>query len=296
MVVPDKIFNATATLEAVEKEKCTSLYGVPTMYIAELGLPDFDKYNLKSLRTGIMAGSPCPIDLMKDVQSKMYMKEITICYGMTELSPVSVQTVIGAPLEKQVSTVGTIQAHLEIKIIDPETGEIVKRGIAGEVCTRGYAVMLKYWNNPKATQDVIDENRWIHSGDMGTMDDEGYINIIGRIKDIIIRGGENISPREVEEFLYSYPLIENVQIIGVPSEMYGEEVMAWVKFKNGESATEADLVRFCKEQIAHYKIPKYWKFVTKFPLTVTGKVRKNDMRETSIKELGLENVGKIKNA
>ena len=296
VVVPDKAFNPAATLQAIEKEKCTSLYGVPTMYIAELQVPDFDKYNLKSLRTGVMAGQPCPIDLMKDVQSKMYMKEITICYGMTELSPVSVQTVIGAPLEKQVSTVGTIQDHLEIKIINPETGEVVPRGVAGEVCTRGYSVMLKYWNNPKATQDVIDDKRWIHSGDVGIMDEEGYISITGRIKDIIIRGGENISPSEIEDFLYTHPLIENVQVIGIPSEKYGEEIMAWVKFKEGESATEAELKRFCKDQIAHYKIPKYWKFVTEFPLTITGKVRKVEMREIAVKELGLEDLLKTKNA
>ena len=296
IVIPDKIFNAAATLNAIEKEKCTSLYGVPTMYITELQLPDFDKYNLKSLRTGIMAGAPCPIELMKDVQSKMYMKEITICYGMTELSSVSTQTIIGASLEKQVSTVGTVQDHVEIKIIDPHTGRVVERGVPGEVCTRGYSVMLKYWNNPKATRDVIDDTRWMHTGDLGVMDDEGYINIAGRIKDIIIRGGENISPREIEEFLYNHPLIENVQIIGVPSEKYGEEIMAWVKFKNGESATEAELVRYCREQIAHYKIPKYWKFVDKFPITITGKIRKNEMREIAIKELRLEDVVKIKNA
>ncbi|MDR2123058.1 MAG: AMP-binding protein [Flavobacteriaceae bacterium] len=294
MVIPDESFNPVTTLEAVQKEKCTSLYGVPTMFITELQLPDFNEYDLTSLRTGVMAGSPCPTEVMKEVQTKMYMKEISICYGMTETSPVSTQTIIGTSLEKQVSTVGTIQDHLEIKIINPETGEIVERGVSGEVCTRGYSVMLKYWNNSKATQEVIDEGRWMHSGDLGIMDEEGYINISGRIKDVIIRGGENISPREIEEFLYTNPVIEDVQVIGVPSEKFGEEIMAWVKIKKGESVTDKDLTRFCKDQIAHYKIPKYWKFVSSFPTTITGKVRKGEMKEISIKELGLENLLKIK--
>ncbi|MDR3273153.1 MAG: AMP-binding protein [Flavobacteriaceae bacterium] len=294
MVVPDESFHPTTTLETVEKEKCTSLYGVPTMFITEFQLPNFNEYNLTSLRTGVMAGSPCPIEVMKDVQTKMYMKEVSICYGMTETSPVSTQTVIGTPLEKQVSTVGTIQDHLEIKIINPETGEIVERGVSGEVCTRGYSVMLKYWNNPKATQEVIDDGRWMHSGDLGTMDDEGYINISGRIKDVIIRGGENISPREIEEFLYTHPAVADVQVIGMPSEKFGEEIMAWIKLKKDEAAAQEDLIRFCRDQIAHYKIPKYWKFVDTFPMTITGKIRKNEMREIAIKELGLEYLLKIK--
>lgn len=294
MVVPDESFNPVSTLETVEKEKCTSLYGVPTMFITELQLPNFDDYDLSSLRTGVMAGSPCPVEIMKQVQSKMFMKEVSICYGMTETSPVSTQTIIGTSIEKQVSTVGTIQDHLEIKIIDHETGEIVERGVPGEVCTRGYSVMLKYWNNPKATNEVIDEARWMHTGDLGVMDEEGYINISGRIKDVIIRGGENISPREIEEFLHTCPAIEDVHVIGVPSEKFGEEIMAWVKAKNDEVVTKDSLTRFCKEQIAHYKIPKYWKFVDAFPITVTGKVRKVEMKEISIKELGLESIAKIK--
>jgi fatty-acyl-CoA synthase len=294
MVVPDESFNPVTTLEAVQKEKCTSLYGVPTMFITELQLPNFGEYDLSSLRTGVMAGSPCPVEIMKQVQSKMYMKEVSICYGMTETSPVSTQTIIGTPLEKQVSTVGTIQDHLEIKIIDPDTGEIVERGESGEVCTRGYSVMLKYWNNPKETGEVIDEGRWMHTGDLGIMDEEGYITISGRIKDVIIRGGENISPREIEEFLHTCPVIEDVHVIGVPSEKFGEEIMAWVKIKSDEIANSDDLVRFCKDQIAHYKIPKYWKFVNSFPITVTGKIRKVEMKQISVKELGLETLLKVK--
>lgn len=294
MVIPAESFSAESALHAVEKEACTSLYGVPTMFIAELNLPNFESYNLSTLRTGVMAGSPCPVEIMKQVQTKMNMTEVTICYGMTETSPVSVQTKIGAPLEKQVSTVGTVHDHLELKVIDPETGHVVKRGVAGELCTRGYSVMLKYWNNPEATTSVIDDGRWMHTGDMATMDDEGYINITGRIKDLIIRGGENISPKEIEDFIYTHPAIEDVQVIGVPSEKYGEEVMAWVKLKQGQSVTEQELTEFCKEQIAYYKVPKYWKFVDGFPLTISGKIRKVEMRQVSTKELGLENVAKIK--
>ena len=222
MVIPSDSFDPAKTLNAVEMEKCTSLYGVPTMFIAELELPNFDRFDLTSLRTGVMAGSPCPIEIMKKVQAKMNMKEVSICYGMTETSPVSTQTIIGTPLEKQVSTVGTVQDHLEIKIIDPQTGDILPRGIAGEFCTRGYSVMQKYWNNPEATAQVIDENNWLHTGDLATMDVDGYINITGRIKDIIIRGGENISPKEIEDFLYEHESISDVQIIGVPSIKYGE--------------------------------------------------------------------------
>ncbi|HWB26151.1 MAG TPA: AMP-binding protein [Chitinophagaceae bacterium] len=294
MVIPSEGFDPQLTLQAVEKEKCTSLYGVPTMFIAELQLPDFSSYNLSSLRTGVMAGSPCPVEVMKQVQSKMYMREVSICYGMTETSPVSTQTQIGTPLQKQVSTVGTVQDHLEIKIISPETGQVTPRGVPGELCTRGYSVMLKYWNNPQATASVLDEAGWMHTGDIGVMDEEGYINIAGRIKDIIIRGGENISPREIEEFLYTHEAIADVQVIGVPDEKFGEEVMAWVKLKAGASTTAKQLEAFCEEQIAHYKVPKYWKFVDAFPVTITGKVRKVEMREISVKELGLELVAKIK--
>jgi fatty-acyl-CoA synthase len=264
------------------------------MFIAELQLPNFDSFNLTSLRTGVMAGSPCPVEVMKQVQSKMYMKEVSICYGMTETSPVSTQTLIGAPLEKQVSTVGTIQDHLEIKIVNPDTGEIVQRGESGELCTRGYSVMLKYWENPEATSFVIDDANWMHSGDLAVMDDEGYINIAGRIKDVIIRGGENISPREIEEFLYTHDLIEDVQVIGIPHEKFGEEIMAWVKLKASTELSQEELMLFCKDQIAHYKVPKFWKFVDSFPMTITGKIRKVEMREISIKELGLEDLLKIK--
>lgn len=293
MVIPSDSFDPAKTLNAVEIEKCTSLYGVPTMFIAELELPNFDRFDLTSLRTGVMAGSPCPIEIMKKVQAKMNMKEVSICYGMTETSPVSTQTIIGTPLEKQVSTVGTVQDHLEIKIIDPQTGDILPRGIAGEFCTRGYSVMQKYWNNPEATAQVIDENNWLHTGDLATMDVDGYINITGRIKDIIIRGGENISPKEIEDFLYEHESISDVQIIGVPSIKYGEEVMAWVKVKDGVAVTEDELKAYCLS-IAHFKRPKYWKFVQEFPMTISGKIRKIEMREVSIKELGLENARKVK--
>ena len=293
MVIPNENFDPELTLDAVEKEKCTSLYGVPTMFIAELELPNFDRFDLSSLRTGVMAGSPCPIEIMKKVQSKMNMKEVSICYGMTETSPVSTQTIIGTPIEKQVSTVGTVQDHIEIKIVDSETGAIVPRGIAGELCTRGYSVMLKYWNNPEATKAVIDENGWLHSGDLATMDVDGYVNITGRIKDIIIRGGENISPKEIEDYLYTHEHISDVQVIGVPSEKFGEEVMAWVKLKEGTHVTEDELREYCM-QIAHFKRPRYWKFVTEFPMTVSGKIRKVEMREISTKELGLEYVKMIK--
>lgn len=287
MVIPNDAFDAAATLQTVQDEKCTSLYGVPTMFISELGLPNFKEYDLSSLRTGVMAGSLCPPEIMKRVQSEMNMKEVSICYGMTETSPVSTQTKIGVPFEKQVSTVGTVQDHLEIKIIDPETGKIVNRGESGELCTRGYSVMLKYWNDPEKTKQSLDEGRWMHTGDLASMDEEGYITITGRIKDLIIRGGENISPKWIEDFLYTHPKIVDVQVIGVPSEKYGEEVMAWVKLHPGVEATGEELHAFCDQKIAHYRIPKYWKFVDDFPMTISGKIRKVEMREISIKELGL---------
>ena len=286
MVIPNDSFDAELTLDVVSKERCTSLYGVPTMFIAELAVKNFGDYDLSHLRTGVMAGSVCPPEIMKKVESLMNMKEVSICYGMTETSPVSTQTLIGTPLEKQVSTVGTVQDHLEIKIID-NNGKIVERGVHGELCTRGYSVMLKYWNDPENTKKVIDEGRWMHTGDLAVMDDEGYITISGRIKDLIIRGGENISPKEIEDFLYTYPNILDVQIIGVPSERFGEEVMAWVKIREGYELSESDLLEYCQGKIAHYKIPKYWKFVDEFPMTVSGKVRKVEMRELSVKELGL---------
>src|SRR5690554_6904823 len=288
MVIPNDAFDAAVTLQAVQDEKCTSLYGVPTMFISELGLPNFKEYNLSTLRTGVMAGSLCPPEIMKRVQSEMNMKKVSICYGMTETSPVSTQTKIGVPFEKQVSTVGTVQDHLEIKIIDPETGKIVNRGESGELCTRGYSVMLKYWNDPERTKQSLDEERWMHTGDLASMDEEGYITITGRIKDLIIRGGENISPKWIEDFLYTHPKIVDVQVIGVPSERYGEEVMAWVKLHPGIEATGEELRAYCDQKIAHYRIPKYWKFVDSFPMTISGKIRKVEMREISIKELGLD--------
>ncbi len=288
MVVPNDSFDPDLTLKAVSDEKCTSLYGVPTMFIAELAVKDFETYNFSDLRTGVMAGSVCPPEIMKKVESLMNIKEMSICYGMTETSPVSTQTLIGTPLEKQVSTVGTVQDHLEIKIID-ENGKILNRGEHGELCTRGYSVMLKYWNDPENTRKVLDDARWMHTGDMAVMDEEGYITISGRIKDLIIRGGENISPKEIEDFLYTYPNILDVQIIGVPSEKFGEEVMAWIKVRKGSEVNESELLNYCKGRIAHYKIPKYWKFVDEFPMTISGKIRKVEMREISVKELGLDN-------
>lgn len=287
MVIPNDSFDAEKTLQVVDNEKCTSLYGVPTMFIEMLHKMQGKNYDFSNLRTGVMAGALCPSEIMKKVQNQMNMKEITICYGMTETSPVSTQTLIGAPLEKQVHTVGTIHDHLEIKIINPETGKIVKRGENGELCTRGYSVMLKYWNNPEATQKTITEDRWLHTGDLAMMDQEGYVHISGRIKDLIIRGGENISPKEIEDFLYQYVGVIDAQVIGVPSEKYGEEVMAWVKIREGSGITEQELLEFCKTRIAHYKVPKYWKFVDEFPMTISGKIRKVEMREISIKELGL---------
>jgi fatty-acyl-CoA synthase len=287
MVIPNDSFDPEITLKVVSDEKCTSLYGVPTMFIAELAVKNFETFDFSSLRTGVMAGSVCPPEIMKKVESLMNIKEMSICYGMTETSPVSTQTLIGTPFEKQVNTVGTVQDHLEIKIVD-ENGKIVIRGEHGELCTRGYSVMLKYWNDPENTRKVLDEGRWMHTGDMAVMDEEGYITISGRIKDLIIRGGENISPKEIEDFLYTYPNILDVQIIGVPSEKFGEEVMAWVKVRKGFEVTEEELLEYCRGRIAHYKVPKYWKFVDEFPMTISGKVRKVEMREVSVKELGLD--------
>jgi fatty-acyl-CoA synthase len=296
IVVPGEAFDPPAVLETVEVERCTSLYGVPTMFIAELGHPDFDRFDLSSLRTGIMAGSPCPVEVMKQVQARMHMTEVTICYGMTETSPVSTQSATDDPLDKRVTTVGRVHAHVEVKIVDPATGGVAPRGAPGELCTRGYSVMLGYWNDEAATRAAIDPGRWMHTGDLATMDDEGYVNIVGRIKDMIIRGGENIYPREIEEFLYTVPGVADVQVIGVPSERYGEEVMAWVKLRDGAAMSEADLVGACRGRIATYKIPRYWKFVDAFPMTVTGKVQKFRMRETAIEELGLEAAAGVETA
>ena len=288
MVVPAEAFDPLATLEAVAAERCTSLYGVPTMFIAQLAHPRFDEFDLTSLRTGIMAGSPCPIEVMKQVQSRMHMPEVTICYGMTETSPVSTQSSWNDPLDRRVSTVGRVHPHVEIKIVNPESGAIVPRGVPGELCTRGYSVMIGYWGNDEATRDAIDVAGWMHTGDLATVDEEGYVNIVGRIKDMIIRGGENVYPREVEEFLYTHTSVLDVQVIGVPCETYGEEVMAWVKVRPGHTVTEGDLIAFCRGRIATFKIPRFWKFVDEFPTTVTGKVQKFRLREAAIAELGLQ--------
>ncbi|MHB1874075.1 MAG: AMP-binding protein [Streptosporangiaceae bacterium] len=287
IVIPAPGFDPAQTLRTVQAERCTSLYGVPTMFIAELALPDFASYDLSTLRTGIMAGSPCPVEVMKRVVSEMNMTEVTICYGMTETSPVSAQTTPDDDMERRVATVGRVHPHVEVKIVDPETGRVLPRGEAGEMCTRGYSVMLGYWHEPEKTAEVIDAARWMHTGDLATMDEGGYLNIVGRIKDMVIRGGENVYPREVEEFLYSHPAIEDVQVIGVPDAKYGEELCAWVKVRPGETLSEQDVRDYCRGKIAHYKVPRYVRFSTDFPMTVTGKVQKFKMRETSIAELGL---------
>ena len=296
IVVPSEGFDPAATLAAVEKERCTSIYGVPTMFIAQLNHADFARTDFSSLRTGVMAGSPCPVEVMKQVREQMNVREITICYGMTETSPVSTQTRVDDSIEKRVSSVGRIHPHVEIKVIDPETGQVVPRETSGELCTRGYCVMLGYWNDPAATAAAIDEAHWMHTGDLATMDADGYVKIVGRIKDMIIRGGENISPREVEEFLYTHPDVEDAQVIGVPSVKYGEEVMAWVKPRSGATVTGDQLRAFCHGEIATYKIPRYWKFVDAFPLTVTGKVQKYRMREVSTAELKLTAAAGIRTA
>ncbi|HSF31463.1 MAG TPA: AMP-binding protein [Candidatus Tectomicrobia bacterium] len=288
MIYPSEGFDARAVLEAVQEERATALYGVPTMFIAELEHPDFATYDLSTLRTGIMAGSPCPVEVMKKVNTLMHMHEVEICYGMTEVSPVSTQTRADAPFDKRVSTVGQVHPHLEIKIIDPASGQIVAVGTPGELCSRGYSVMLGYWNDEEATRRAIDAARWMHSGDLAVMDEAGYLNIVGRIKDMIIRGGENVYPREIEEFLYTHPQISDVQVIGVPDAKYGEEIMAWVRLRDGGTVSAEELRQYCRDQIAHYKIPRYFKFVEEFPTTVTGKVQKFIMREQSIRELGLD--------
>ena len=298
MVIPGEAFDALAVLEAVAAEKCTALLGVPTMFIGELEHPRFAEFDLSTLRTGIMAGSPCPVEVMKAVVSRMNMRDVTICYGMTETSPVSTQTGALDALEKRVGSIGRVHPHVEVKIVDPETGATVKRGARGEFCTRGYSVMLGYWGDDKATNLAIDGAGWMHTGDLATMDADGYFNIVGRIKDMIIRGGENVYPREVEEFLHTHPSISEAQVIGVPSEKYGEEVMAWVRVR-GDHASAAsldDLHAFCVGKIATYKIPRYWKVVHEFPMTVTGKVQKFRMREIAIEELGLSTAAASKTA
>ncbi|UPY37140.1 AMP-binding protein [Sediminicoccus sp. KRV36] len=287
MVYPGEGFDPLETLRTVEAERCTGLYGVPTMFVAQLNHPEFARFDLSSLRTGIMAGSPCPIEVMRQAIEKMSLREITICYGMTETSPVSFQTHVDDPLERRIGTVGRIHPHVEVKIVDAE-GRVVPRGAVGELCTRGYCVMLGYWDEPERTAEAIDAAGWMHTGDLATIDAEGYCNIVGRIKDMVIRGGENIYPREVEEFLFRHPKIAEVQVIGVPDPRMVEELCAWIRLKPGESATEEEIRDFCRGQIAHYKIPRHIRFVEEFPMTVTGKVQKFIMRERMVAELGIK--------
>ena len=297
MVIPAPGFDPKATLEAVAAERCTSLYGVPTMFIAELADPSFAEHDLSSLRTGIMAGSPCPVEVMKQVIERMGMAEVTICYGMTETSPVSTQTRADDSLERRVSTVGRVHPHLEVKVVDPDTGGTVPRGTQGELCTRGYSVMLGYWEAPDKTAEAIDAEGWMHTGDLAVMDDEGYLNITGRIKDMVIRGGENVYPREIEEFLYTHPDILDAQVIGVPDERYGEELMVWVRMREGAEPLTAEAVReYCTGKLAHYKIPRYVHIVDEFPMTITGKIRKVEMRERSVELLGLRDVASAEHA
>ena len=286
MVYPSEGFDPLATLETIAAERCTAVYGVPTMFIAQMDHPDFAKFDLTSLRTGMMAGSPCPIEVMKRAFSLMHLSEVVIGYGMTETSPASFASATDDPIERRVSTVGRILPHVEAKVVDAE-GRIVPRGTAGELLTRGYLVMLGYWEDEEKTREAIDEAAWMHTGDLATIDDEGYCNIVGRIKDMVIRGGENVYPREIEEFLYRHPKIQDVQVIGVPDPRYGEELCAWVRLRDGESATVVEIRTFCQGQIAHYKVPRYIKFVDSFPMTVTGKIQKFLMRQQMIEELGL---------
>ncbi|WP_369206329.1 AMP-binding protein [Streptomyces sp. PU-14G] len=286
MVIPSPAFEAKTTLRTVQEERCTSLYGVPTMFIAQLAEPDFASYDLGSLRTGIMAGSPCPVEVMKQVIDRMGMSEVSICYGMTETSPVSAQTRADDSLQRRVSTVGRVGPHLEVKVVDPATGRCLPRGETGELCTRGYSVMLGYWEQPEASAEVIDAARWMHTGDLAVMDADGYVSVTGRIKDMVIRGGENIYPREIEEFLHTHPDVLDAQVVGVPDERYGEELMAWIRMREGAAALTADGVReFCSGKLAHYKIPRHVHVVDAFPMTVTGKIRKVEMREKSIELL-----------
>jgi fatty-acyl-CoA synthase len=296
VIVPAAAFDPEAVLRAIDTHQCTSIYGVPTMFIAQLDHPSLSQFRLDSLRTGIMAGAPCPIEIMKQVMNRLHVPEVTICYGMTETSPVSFQSAVDDPIEARVSTVGRIHPHLECKIINPETGDIVPRGTPGELCTRGYSVMLGYWENAAATAASIDAARWMHTGDLAVMREDGYVNICGRLKDMIIRGGENIYPREIEEFLYTHPKISEVQVVGVPDMQYGEEVCAWIRLRDGQQATEEDVREYCRGQIASYKIPRYIRFTTEFPTTVTGKMQKFRMREISIEELGLGRADAVRTA
>lgn len=292
MVIPAAGFDPAATLRAVAQERCTSLYGVPTMFIAELADPDFDTHDLSSLRTGIMAGSTCPIEVMKQVIERMHMTEVSICYGMTETSPVSTQTRVDDPLELRVGSVGRVGPHVEVKVVDPESGLVVERGATGELCTRGYSVMLGYWGEPEKTAEAIDTAGWMHTGDLATMDDDGYVAIVGRIKDMVIRGGENVYPRELEELLHLHDDVVDVQVVGVPDAKYGEELCAWIRLRDGAQVEAEDVRAFCRERVAHFKVPRHVLFVEEFPMTVTGKVQKYKMREATIERLGLENAEK----
>jgi fatty-acyl-CoA synthase len=296
IVLPAERFEPEACLRTVQEERCTALYGVPTMFIAELEHPLFAGYRLETLRTGIMAGAPCPVEVMRQVIDRMHMREVNICYGMTETSPVSFQSSADDPIDHRVATVGTIHPHVECKIVNPDTGGLVPRGAAGELCTRGYSVMLGYWNEPEATSAAIDEARWMHTGDLAVMREDGYVNIVGRIKDMIIRGGENIYPREIEEFLHTHPQVSDVQVIGVPDVRYGEEVCAWIRLREGQRVTVEEIREYCRGQIASYKIPRYIRFTDEFPQTVTGKIQKFRMREVSVAELGLEQAGEVRTA
>jgi fatty-acyl-CoA synthase len=295
VVIPAPAFDPAATLQAVQDERCTSLYGVPTMFIAELGLPNFPTYDLTSLRTGCMAGSPCPVEVMKRVITEMNMEEVTIAYGMTETSPVSTQTRKDDSLERRTGSVGRVHPHLEVMVVDPETDQPTPRGEPGELCTRGYSVMIGYWDEPEKTAEVL-RRGWMHTGDLATMDDEGYLNIVGRIKDMVIRGGENVYPREIEEFLYTHPDIVDAQVIGVPDDKYGEELMAWVRLRDGATLDADTLRSFCSGKLAHYKVPRYVHVVDEFPMTVTGKVRKVEMRAEAVRLLGLEAAAEIRHA
>jgi fatty-acyl-CoA synthase len=292
MVIPAPGFDPGLTLDAIESERCTAVYGVPTMFIAMIGHPDFARHDLSSLHTGIMAGSVCPVEVMKRCINEMNMSEVAIAYGMTETSPVSCQTLVDDDLERRTASIGRAHPHVEVKIVDPETGDVVGRGQPGEFCTRGYSVMLGYWRDDEKTREAVDSDGWMHTGDLAVMRDDGYLNIVGRIKDMVIRGGENVYPREIEEFLYTHPDIEDAQVIGVPDEKYGEEICAWVRMKPGRDPLDADAVRaFATGKLAHFKIPRYVRVVDEFPMTVTGKIRKVDMREDSIRALGLEKSG-----
>jgi fatty-acyl-CoA synthase len=296
VVLPAAAFEPRAVLEAVQAERCTALYGVPTMFIAELDHPAFASFDLSSLRTGIMAGAPCPVEVMKKVIDLMGMRDVGICYGMTETSPVSTQTAAGDDIEHRTSTVGSVHPHVEIRIADPISGETLPRGVAGEFQTRGYGVMLGYWNDPERTAEAVDADGWMHTGDLAVMAGDGYANIVGRIKDMIIRGGENVYPREIEEFLYTHPDVADVQVIGVPDERYGEEIMAWVILREGATVSGEQLREFCRGQIAHYKVPRYISPCTEFPMTVTGKIQKYKLRELAIEKLGLQRAAAVQTA